>query len=903
MSERELPNFLTPYFDSPGGLLTPWQVSLSFGEAMDETLLRETWMEVINRHQALRTFFPKRGKSDVRLVRISDSADIQWHEVDWSREEPQSIGPAWLALLDSDLAERFDPAVFPLQRFTLITLPDGASHGLWSFPEVLLDEPSLFAVIQELLAIYDVRSRGENPGAAGAAEWMDDVEARFSGSGIASTDPLSTSPAAFRLPYEQNEKSEQNERESQGASRVSVTLPLSAEVGARCAEIARDYQVSIAQLPRAAWALTLGRLNASAETSFAEIRSFRDEDAGGRPIGRMSTLVHHRVALDPGAKVSDWIRALPPPYLAARRSSRQVRTILEVHPFDHGSDLVSDMPRWMRMDVKVLRAGHAVPVVVCHLAGNPRLEMIFDPARLDRNEATATLAQFAEALSAMSGDAGRLICQIGIIPEETIAGLIASARGEQRQDWRTGLPPQIGWDDADALVAGEGGGWTLSYGELTANSRVLAEHLRTLPASTPKVASISIGNHPWLAIALYGCWEAGFSVLPLTRENAAEAAEARMKRLKTGVVLVDSATAGNLQVPANVPEIPVDNLPEPQGPPALPLSIEATRPEHRALIDLVAAEDHGFVASEFSHGSLSSVARAIAEACEFGPSDRLLAGPGCTEARCLPALLAAWFSGSNVVFSAAAGTLDHIETLADQIDAIQPTVVLLSGEDFDTWARHLNRPGATRPAALRAVLLLGIDRATAAVQAWNRAGLGETPVIACWTPSPRLLPAFVKNWRTDPDPQDIGIPLRNVTALTMDDGHLVPDGVPAELVLSGDCLPSRLHDPSHETSLSEDPLGGHLDGFVFRTGLTVTRSSSGRFSTKTAIEEIPPIEEPEPEPAPQIEPEALPESHHEAAFEPAESEVPVSQHDGAPQTKAGPPEKGWRGLIRGLFGE
>jgi hypothetical protein len=127
------------------------QISISFGESIDQDLLRKAWSAVFNRHPILRSAFIKSGNAV--MVREAAKADPDWIEFDW-RSIPQEDLPAkWNDLLVRDADNEFEALAVPLLRWYAIQLPGGAWHYLLSSPSYLIDEFSTTRILIDLLLV------------------------------------------------------------------------------------------------------------------------------------------------------------------------------------------------------------------------------------------------------------------------------------------------------------------------------------------------------------------------------------------------------------------------------------------------------------------------------------------------------------------------------------------------------------------------------------------------------------------------------------------------------------------------------------------------------------------------------------------------------------------------------
>lgn len=479
---------------------------------------------------------------------IEETARTAWQSLNWKSLAPDEVALQWRELQREDEARRFILETAPLSRVSFLTLPGGTSHVLWSFPGILLDETSVWQVVEEILAIYEIRSRNEEPQFTPSLSWMEYLASKEeSPSGL---QEFRGPGEATSLPFENTQPGD-----SQFAR---VSLEIDRELGKACSALAREFHIAPEQFARAAWALTLGRLNASDDVLFWEIRGDRGDAA--IPVGRASTLVLHHVQLDPGARVRDWMRSFPAPCLAS--PSRGMRTVLEVHRSNGAGVLADRMPRWIRTDAILKRPVHGSPTLICRLGDRPSLELLFDAGVLAPDRAEATLKYFSEALRELTANPGHLLCQLGIVPPEETERILAASRGPARPALLRISPDGL-LREASLLQAGrtavESPSHTLSYDELHAHVGHFANYLTAQKYGDNFLAAVALAPSSWLPVALLGLWSARAAVLPVNKGNAESIAGNRFKRDRLALVLTDSASEKQFPSEPKSPLLVIDN--------------------------------------------------------------------------------------------------------------------------------------------------------------------------------------------------------------------------------------------------------------------------------------------------------------------------------------------------------
>jgi NRPS condensation-like uncharacterized protein len=114
------------------------QISCTFSNALDVSLLKKAWQLVIERHPALRTSFHWERRDQPFQV-VYRSVNLPWEQYDWrgvSSTEQQELLENFLK---GDRKQDFDINKPPLMRLTLIQLAEDKYKFVWSKHHLILD--------------------------------------------------------------------------------------------------------------------------------------------------------------------------------------------------------------------------------------------------------------------------------------------------------------------------------------------------------------------------------------------------------------------------------------------------------------------------------------------------------------------------------------------------------------------------------------------------------------------------------------------------------------------------------------------------------------------------------------------------------------------------------------------
>ncbi len=114
----------------------------------------QAWREVSNRHEILRSGFFWQGDASLQVV--WREAKIPVSCLDWGRGA--FIEDELTALAQADYTHGFDLARPPLQRLTLVSLPERRTHLIWTNHHLLLDGWSNSLFFAEVMTVYEGKS-------------------------------------------------------------------------------------------------------------------------------------------------------------------------------------------------------------------------------------------------------------------------------------------------------------------------------------------------------------------------------------------------------------------------------------------------------------------------------------------------------------------------------------------------------------------------------------------------------------------------------------------------------------------------------------------------------------------------------------------------------------------------
>jgi len=129
------------------------QVLITCREELEPDALRRAWIELVRRHDALRTSFII-GASTMPRQRVHDDVELGIVIADWRADSEPARESRWQELLLADRQVAFEPAQAPLMRVVICQLANTETRMLWSYHHSILDGRSRVALLGELFDIY-----------------------------------------------------------------------------------------------------------------------------------------------------------------------------------------------------------------------------------------------------------------------------------------------------------------------------------------------------------------------------------------------------------------------------------------------------------------------------------------------------------------------------------------------------------------------------------------------------------------------------------------------------------------------------------------------------------------------------------------------------------------------------
>ncbi|MGY6278405.1 condensation domain-containing protein, partial [Methylomonas sp. MgM2] len=485
----------------------------------------QAWREVSNRHEIMRSGFFWQG--DAPLQAVWREAEIPVSRLEWNKD---IFNEAELTVLaQTDYARGFDPARPPLQRLTLVSLPERRTHLIWTNHHLLLDGWSSSLFFAEVMTLYEGKTAtlgktgryrdyiawlAARDKKAGEAFWRETLRE------VSEPCLLANCLAAPG---------------QHGNAYIECNLSDIETEGLQA--FVQRQRLTLNSLVQGAWALLLAHYTGLRTTVFGTTVAGRPGDLSGAEnmLGLFINTLPVAVRIEPGKPVADWLRDLQSANLRMREHEYLPLYELQGWAGTGGGDLFDTLLVFenypadaaLRQADGDVRIGNLSQRDVTNYAltldvtVGRRLEIGFDYAR----------AYFGEDdMRRMANGMHHLLLEITRQPDLCIGALrlgeSAFADTLPVAQYQLGelLPSRIRRQaqtrpDGVALIAGAE---RLSYAELQSRANRLSHYLLEQGLRPGAVVALSLPRSAEMLVACLGVWQCGAAFLALDPGYPAE---------------------------------------------------------------------------------------------------------------------------------------------------------------------------------------------------------------------------------------------------------------------------------------------------------------------------------------------------------------------------------------------
>ncbi|MEM7586326.1 MAG: amino acid adenylation domain-containing protein [Acidobacteriota bacterium] len=532
--------------------------------------LRGALLQLMQRHEVLRSRLVQRAGIKVPFHTIADEAVIDWRE-EGGRQAVED-------LVAEELQHAFDFERGPLLRARWVATANHEAVLILAVPALFADGCSLRRLVQEALTLCS--GAGETLEEAipylDYVSWQEEVieeEGEDSVRGQAfwrRQEGLRPKPP--NLPIELPATTPASNGAVVAADRASVPVPLEGSTRAGLLELAHQNDVGVADVLRAAWMLLLQRLTGRESCLVDEAFDGRDEELA-TAVGPITRWVPMVLRAEPETRfravcqrlarsrkeLESWLIYLPASEIRERPESAAIG--FEFHGWSElgeGHEMVASA---RQLHVAAAEP-FAIKLLVTETSQQLELALRYDAARFHGSDIEHLAAQLNEVLlSAATNPEVRIgdLTLVGAAERARIEGFTSSERGASSDDCiHHRIEAQAEANPlATALVVD---GESLTYRELDERANQLAHQLcrRGVGPDVPTVLYLERSLH--LVVGMLAILKAGGAYVPIDTSQPKRRLAKMLSEVRTPIVVTQERLAENL--PAETPAICVDRAEE-----------------------------------------------------------------------------------------------------------------------------------------------------------------------------------------------------------------------------------------------------------------------------------------------------------------------------------------------------
>ncbi|MFD5142862.1 amino acid adenylation domain-containing protein [Streptomyces sp. NPDC058401] len=820
----------------PASSLYNVPVAVKLTGHLDVTALTRALALVVERHEVLRTVFPRRAGGEP-YQRVLPAADVPMDVLDLragaspapgeaAHDETARDETAWQAVR-ALVEEPFDLAAGPLLRAVLVRLTDEESILGISLHHMVCDGPSLHILFEELSAYY------EGPGAvlpALTAQFVDHVlERQASADGPEALgwwrEQLAGAPTVLALPTDRPRPAV---RRGRGAT---YTLRLSGGLVAAAGALARHERATPFMVMTAVYSALLGRLSGSRDLLIGTPVAGRDRAELESLIGFFVNTVPLRISLDGDPPFTELLRRVRTSTFGAMahadvpfdalvenlRIDRDpgttplVQTVLtfESSPLARprfaglGARLLPILPDAAKfdLDVMILQAPDG--------SGDFDFCVTYDTDLFEPQTVTRLAERFRAMLAAVVADPALPMHRLPLLTDDETrqATEVWNPAGDEHRaipgplvhEW---VERQARARPADPALSLDGR--EVSYAELDARAGALARRLTAADVAPGDVVGILLPRGTELPTAMLGILKCGAAYLPLDLAHPA-AHLARILRSAGAAHVVTSAESAPRLESLGVRTVPVEGLsgtahaapaerdepgepagqgePRGQGGPRGQGEPHRVHPEDLAYVIFTSGSTGEPKGVGVPHSALANHARAVDERFGLRSGDRVLQFANAAFDVAAEELFPTWAAGACAVLCT---DPPPAERMSAQLDSLGITVANLPASYWQRWVATLPDGDGRVPGTLRLLVVGSEPVDPVALAAWARRT--PVPVVNAYGLTETTITALTHDTGLGSGGAlvPVGVPLRGVRAYVLDeDLQQLPPGVPGELFIGG----------------------------------------------------------------------------------------------------------------------
>src|ERR1041384_997395 len=802
------------------------------------------WQQVFERHPVLRTSFQWTNIDDP-VQNVHSGFLLKLRHEDWSNVSSLGQQEQLRSYLQEDRQSGFDLTQASLMRVGLFQIEACKFHFIWTVHHVLLDGRSFLKVLSDLYRYYDSLCRAVPISLRRPKAFRDHVESlrqidlqraeafwRKTLEGFTDPTVLPSPLPATLVPGSDSTHEEQE-------------ILLSAGLTGSLKECARENQVTLYTLVKAAWALLLSRYSGEQDVVFGEVRDCRGAANDQDTVGLFINTIPIRVTVPDHEPVLAWLKELRSQHIELRDHERtplpKIRewcdvvgerplfdSIVVFEKYDLQASIQSCWSDWEIRDFKLLEQTNYPISLSCWLDEELALKIEYDRSRFDKPGIKRMLGHLATILQGMPS---RL--------EQPVSSLPMLTSDEERQifvEWNSNNPGVSEQKFVDQLleeqawktpgsIAVISQGQQLSYSELNARANQLAHHLISIGVGPETLVGISVRRSVEMLVAMLGVLKAGGAYAPIDSACPRERLAAMLADSTVQVLLTESQALEEFpEFDGTVICLDTDWEVIKGHPDSNPL--RTVKPENLAYLIYTSGSTGTPKGVLIEHRSLSKyVAFAIGE-FRITPADRVLQFASSSFDTSAEEIYPCLARGATLVLRTDS-MLSSVSEFLEQCRDLNITILDLPTAFWHELTASLVKEDLSLPESIRLVIIGGERALPERVADWRKHVRSTVRLLNTYGPTETTIVATVADLSVPPQSIEamsdvsVGRPIPQARIYILDKNyHPTPVGVIGELHIGGAGLARGYlnHPDLTAEKFIGDPFSGERGARLYKTG-------------------------------------------------------------------------------------
>ncbi|MGB6244628.1 MAG: amino acid adenylation domain-containing protein, partial [Gordonia sp. (in: high G+C Gram-positive bacteria)] len=826
---------------------------------VDEAALRSAMVDVVRRHEVLRTLFPETADGPVQQIAPADDVDatLDWQVVDTLGELETAVRSGFDLTTEQPIRVRLWEAE-----------PDSAGSRTVVFAVVMhhiaADGESTGPLLNDVLTAYSARSAGRAPEFAPMpvqfadfALWQhealgspDDAESVVGKQLAYWTRQLDGLPDVLELPADRPRPQVASPRGG------AVTFQIPEQTAAAVVDTAAEYDMTPFMVVDAALSVLLAQLSATDDIAIATPVAGRGQSALDPVVGMFVNSLVLRSRVTPSMPFGDLLEqvrtvaldayshadipfetlvdALDPVRSQAFEPLAQVMLSFNPSASLDGVDVEVAGLSITAVGSGEIAAQRDLTLVITQADGDWSGALTYAADLFDESTAQAMTDLFVSVLGQLTADTAMAVGDAALLGAQQRREIMASSTGAEAAVPATTVPAEVAAQvartpDAEAIAFE---GRSVSYAEFGARVNVLARELIAAGVGPDEAVAVVIDRSVEMAVAIHAVVAAGGQYVPIDSAAPADRVEYMVDTAGVGLVLVAGAAPDAVAaLGSSVRILAVDCSAEAELS-AQPITDAERRsplhPDH-ALYTLFTSGSTGRPKGvTVSHRAVLNRLHWGLDVFSWTLGDRVIQKTPYTFDVSVPELFGPLLSGASMVVARPGGHADP-DYLIGLLEDSAATSVHFVPSMMSVFLDVVD-PDRVRGLTVLKWLFASGEALPPAVVAKAHALLPHVGIHNLFGPTEAAVEVTWADVSDAPDVVSIGEPVWNTQALVLDARlQPVPVGVPGELYLGGVQLARGYAAQGDLTAdrFVADPLGAP-GARMYRTGDLVRWNRSGQ---------------------------------------------------------------------------